>query len=161
MCRGINAAASIRFFHTTNMEDVMAKTEKKVAKKAAKKVTKKVAKKTSTKKKPGPKPGAKKAKAGKRRGRPTDTQAIKNLEAKIQEIKDRIAKKSQKDLTHLKSATKALNAINAAMNASKKAGDNLMRHALADGFRAIAKEYKKNGYKLPKANLPRGRRPKK
>lgn len=133
----------------------MAKTAKKVAKKAPKKATKKRAKRK-------PAASTKKASATKkRRGRPTDADLIKNLEARIKEVKERIAKKSQRDLTHVKSATKALRAINTAMNASKKAGDNMMRHALADGYRAIAKHYKSNGYKLPKASLPRGRRPKK
>ncbi len=134
----------------------MAKTAKKAAKKATRKkaTRKKAAKKSAA---PAAK-GEKKAK--KRRGRPTDVDLIKNLEARIKEVKERMAKKTQKDLTHVKSATKALKAINAAMNASKKAGDNLLRHALADGYRAIAKHYKANGYATPKANLPRGRRPK-
>ncbi len=128
----------------------------KTAKKAAKKATRKKA----TRKKAAKKSAAPAAKAKKRRGRPTDVDLIKNLEARIKEVKERMAKKTQKDLTHVKSATKALKAINAAMNASKKAGDNLLRHALADGYRAIAKHYKANGYATPKANLPRGRRPK-
>jgi methyl coenzyme M reductase beta subunit len=128
----------------------------KTAKKAAKKATRKKA----TRKKAAKKSAAPAAKAKKRRGRPTDVDLIKNLEARIKEVKERMAKKTQKDLTHVKSATKALKAITAAMNASKKAGDNLLRHALADGYRAIAKHYKANGYATPKANLPRGRRPK-
>ncbi len=130
----------------------MAKTAKKAAKK---KTRKKATKKRGAKKKATPA-----AKTKKRRGRPTDVDLIKNLEARIKEVKERMAKKTQKDLTHVKSATKALKAISAAMNASKKAGDNHLRHALADGFRAIAKHYKANGYATPKANLPRGRRPK-
>jgi methyl coenzyme M reductase beta subunit len=131
----------------------MAKTAKKAAKK---KTRKKATKKRGAKKKATPA-----AKTKKRRGRPTDVDLIKNLEARIKEVKERMAKKTQKDLTHVKSATKALKAISAAMNASKKAGDNHLRHALADGFRAIAKHYKANGYTAPKASLPRGRRPKK
>ena len=124
---------------------------KKTAKRAAKKTTrKKAAKKETTAKKT----------TKKRRGRPTDVDLIKNLEARIKEVKTRMAKRNQKDLTHVKSATRALKAINTAMAAAKKAGDNHLRHALADGFRAIAKHYKKSGYKAPKASLPRGRRPK-
>jgi len=117
-----------------------------MAKRTAKKTTKK-----SAAKKAGPK---------KRRGRPTDVDLIKNLEARIKEVKERMSKRNQKDLTHVKSATRALKTISTAMNASKKSGDNHMRHALADGYRAIAKQFKSNGYKTPKVALPRGRRPK-
>jgi hypothetical protein len=141
---------------------------KKTAKKAAKTSTpKKATKKRAYKKRAYKKRASKKNTAAssaapkKRRGRPTDANLIKNLEARIKEVKDRMSKKSQKDLTHLKSATKALKAINSAMVAAKKAGDKHLRHALADGFRSIASHYKANGYATPKANLPRGRRPKK
>ena len=134
-----------------------------MAKKTAKKAAKKSAPKKATKKRAYKKRASKKNTAApkKRRGRPTDVDLIKNLEARIKEVKERMSKKSQKDLTHVKSATKALKAINTAMSASKKAGDKHMRHALADGYRAIASHYKANGYATPKANLPRGRRPKK
>ena len=128
-----------------------------MAKKTAKK-TKKKAPKNGRRK--GAKKSAASAKPGKKRGRPTDVVLIKNLEARIQEVKDRMAKRNQKDLTHVKSATRALKAISTAIVASKKAGDAHMRHALADGFRAINNHFKANGYKAPKANLPRGRRPK-
>ena len=137
---------------------------KKTAKKAAKKSTpKKATPKKATKKRAYKKRASKKNTAApkKRRGRPTDAQRIKNLQAEIVAIQQKAKQKSQKDLTHVKSATKALKAINTAMVASKKAGDKHLRHALADGFRAIAGHYKANGYTTPKANLPRGRRPKK
>jgi hypothetical protein len=136
---------------------------KKTAKKAAKKSTpKKATKKRAYKKRASKKnTAASSAAPKKRRGRPTDAQRIKNLQAEIVAIQQKAKQKSQKDLTHVKSATKALKAINTAMVASKKAGDKHLRHALADGFRAIAGHYKANGYTTPKANLPRGRRPKK
>ena len=129
-----------------------------MAKKTAKKAPRK---KTAKKKATGKKTPTAKKTTKKRRGRPTDVNLIKNLEARIKEVKERMAKKSQKDLTHVKSATKALKAINTAMAAAKKADDKHMRHALADGFRAIANHYKANGYAAPKSSLPRGRRPKK
>ena len=122
-----------------------------MAKKTARKAPKKTGRKTAAKIVAKPK---------KRRGRPTDVDLIKNLEARIKEVKDRMSKRNQKDLTHVKSASRALRTISTAMNASKKAGDNHMRHALADGYRAIAKQFKSNGYKTPKVSLPRGRRPK-
>ena len=68
--------------------------------------------------------------------------------------------KNKKDLTHVKSATRALKAIGTAMTASKKAEDAHMRTALADGYRAIAAHFKAQGYKTPNIKLPRGRRPK-
>ena len=125
------------------------KTTKKAAKKTAKKTTKKAASTATAKKK-----------TGKKRGRPTDADLIKNLEARIKEVKDRIANKNKKDLTHVKSATRALKAIGTAMAASKKAEDAHMRTALADGYRAIAAHFKAQGYKTPNIKLPRGRRPK-
>ena len=125
------------------------KTTKKAAKKTAKKTTKKAASTATAKKK-----------TGKKRGRPTDADLIKNLEARIKEVKDRIANKKKKDLTHVKSATRALKAIGTAMAASKKAEDAHMRTALADGYRAIAAHFKAQGYKTPNIKLPRGRRPK-
>jgi len=115
-----------------------------------------MAKKKAAKKKAAPKKSAPK----KRRGRPTDAALIKNLEARIKEVKDRMSKRNQKDLTHVKSATRALKALGSAMAASKKSGDNHMRHALADGYRVVAKHFKANGYSTPKVALPRGRRPK-
>ena len=125
------------------------KPTKKAAKKTAKKTTKKEASTATAKKK-----------TGKKRGRPTDADLIKNLEARIKEVKDRIANKNKKDLTHVKSATRALKAIGTAMAASKKAEDAHMRTALADGYRAIAAHFKAQGYKTPNIKLPRGRRPK-
>ena len=125
------------------------KTTKKAAKKSPKKATKKAASTAAAKKK-----------TGKKRGRPTDADLIKNLEARIKEVKDRIANKNKKDLTHVKSATRALKAIGTAMAASKKAEDAHMRTALADGYRAIAAHFKAQGYKTPNIKLPRGRRPK-
>ena len=130
-------------------EHMAKKTAKKAVKKAPKKAPKKAAKKTTAAKK-----------SGKKRGRPTDTDLIKNLEARIKEVKDRIANKNKKDLTHVKSATRALKAIGSAMAASKKAEDAHMRIALADGYRAIAAHFKSQGYKTPNISLPRGRRPK-
>ena len=126
---------------------------KKKAKKKARKAAKKSPKKTASK-------ATAKKKAGKKRGRPTDVDLIKNLEARIKEVKERIENKNKKDLTHVKSATKALKAIGVAMAASKKAEDAHMRTALADGYRAIAAHFKAQGYKTPKISLPRGRRPK-
>ena len=128
-----------------------------MAKKKAKKTTKRSAKKT-TKKSASKATAAKKT--GKKRGRPTDTDLIKSLEARIKEVKERIENKNKKDLTHVKSATKALKTIGAAMAASKKAEDAHMRTALADGYRVIAAHFKAQGYKTPKISLPRGRRPK-
>ena len=122
---------------------------KKKAKKTAKRAPKKTASKTPAKKK-----------TGKKRGRPTDADLIKNLEARIKEVKERIENKNKKDLTHVKSATKALKAIGVAMAASKKAEDAHMRIALADGYRAIAAHFKSQGFKTPNISLPRGRRPK-
>lgn len=128
----------------------------------AKKTAKKAAKKKAAKK--APKRAAKKAtaakKTGKKRGRPTDADLIKNLEARIKEVKERIENKNKKDLTHVKSATKALKTIGVAMAASKKAEDAHMRTALADGYRVIAAHFKAQGYKTPNISLPRGRRPK-
>ena len=134
---------------TKTQENMAKKTTKKAAKKSAKKTTKAAVSKTTAKKK-----------TGKKRGRPTDADLIKNLEARIKEVKDRIANKSKKDLTHVKSATRALKAIGTAMTASKKAEDAHMRTALADGYRAIAAHFKAQGYKTPNIKLPRGRRPK-
>ena len=128
-----------------------------MAKKKAKKTTKRSAKKT-TKKSASKATAAKKT--GKKRGRPTDADLIKSLEARIKEVKERIENKNKKDLTHVKSATKALKTIGAAMAASKKAEDAHMRTALADGYRVIAAHFKAQGYKTPKISLPRGRRPK-
>ena len=126
---------------------------KKKAKKKARKAAKKSPKKTASK-------ATAKKKAGKKRGRPTDVDLIKNLEARIKEVKDRIANKNKRDLTHVKSATKALKAIGTAMAASKKAEDAHMRTALADGYRVIAAHFKSQGFKTPNISLPRGRRPK-
>lgn len=54
----------------------------------------------------------------------------------------------------------AINAIDKALDVAAEQGETALRHALADGRKALGAYLEKQGLRLGKANLPKGPRPK-
>lgn len=98
--------------------------------------------------------------ATKKRKRRSDEELIRDLQARLQEVKERQNSKQVLRSPAMKSAVKALNAIDRALDVAADQNETPLRHALADARRPLVAELERNGFKTPKAVLPRGRRPK-
>jgi hypothetical protein len=117
----------------------------------AKKSTKKKTKKAKRKKAAAP---------AKKRQRRTDEQLIKDLQAKIDSVKGRAATRELKRSPALKAAIAAVRSIDRALATAAEQGESLLRHALADSRKGLVAYLSSQGFKAPKAKLPRGRKPK-
>jgi hypothetical protein len=116
-----------------------------------KKTTKKKAKRAKRKKTAAP---------AKKRQRRTDQQLIKDLQAKIEDVKGRAKTRELKRSPALKAAIAAVRGIDRALVAAAEQGESLLRHALADSRKNLVAYLSSQGFKAPKAKLPRGRKPK-
>jgi len=116
----------------------------KMAKKKSKVTTKKAAAKDS----------------GRKRRRRTDQELISDLQDRIRQVKARQAARDMQKSPPMKSAIAALRAIDRALDTAGSHGDTALRHVLADARKPLVEFLEKSGYRTPKANLPRGRRPK-
>ena len=101
-----------------------------------------------------------KKKAGVKRHRRTDDELIADLKKRIAEIKMRQESKKLSDSPAIKHSLAAIKEIDKALIAAAEDGDSHLRHALADARKPLAAHLTACGAKLPKARLPRGRRPK-
>ena len=95
-----------------------------------------------------------------RRKRRTPEEIISDLQKQIREVKARAAAKELKQSPAIKKATSALRALDKSMALAKEENHSRLHHALADSRRALAEFLEQEGMKLPKALMPRGRRPK-
>jgi hypothetical protein len=102
---------------------------------------------------------AKKAKAA-RRARRSPEEMIADLEAKIREVKNRAQAKELKQSPSVKEAMKVIRGVDKALEVAAEEGNNALRHALADARKPLAEFLEGQGLKLPKARVPRGRKPK-
>jgi hypothetical protein len=102
---------------------------------------------------------AKKAKAA-RRARRSPEEMIADLEAKIREVKNRAQAKELKQSPSVKEAMKVVRGVDKALEVAAEEGNNALRHALADARKPLAEFLEGQGLKLPKARVPRGRKPK-
>jgi len=102
---------------------------------------------------------AKKAKAA-RRARRSPEEMIADLEAKIREVKNRAQAKELKQSPSVKEAMKVVRGVDKALEVAAEEGNNALRHALADARKPLAEFLEGQGLKLPKARMPRGRKPK-
>ena len=102
---------------------------------------------------------AKKAKAA-RRARRSPEEMIADLEAKIREVKNRAQAKELKQSPSVKEAMKVVRGVDKALKVAAEEGNNALRHALADARKPLAEFLEGQGLKLPKARVPRGRKPK-
>jgi hypothetical protein len=110
-----------------------------------------MARKKSASRKPAP---------GNKRYRRSDDEMIADLKERIKELKNRADSRELKKSAAYKASHSAVKYIDKALEAAAEEGQSALRHALADARKPIAAHLEAQGIKLPKANLPRGRRPK-
>jgi len=94
-----------------------------------------------------------------RRKRRTEEEIIAELQEKIQLVRKRATIKEAKKSPAYKAAFSAVKAIDRALEVAAEEDETLMRHALAQGRKSLAAFLVGKGLHLPKANLPRGRKP--
>ena len=109
----------------------------------AKKASKKAAKKT-----------------GSRRKRRSPEQIIADLQEQIRDVRARAAAKELKQSEAIKKSLAAVRALDKGMELAKEEGNSRLHHALADSRRVLGDFLTGEGMKLPKARMPRGRKPK-
>lgn len=103
---------------------------------------------------------AAKKKAKQTRKRRSPEEIIADLQDQIKKVKQRAAAKEMKSSPAVKKALSAVRAIDKGMELSREEGDSLLTHAFADARRSLGEHLEKQGLKLPKARMPRGRKPK-
>lgn len=95
----------------------------------------------------------------KRRIRRTPEQLIADLQAQIRDVKARANAKEMKTSPAIKKTVSALRALDRGMDLAHEEGNKLLHHALADSRKGLAEFLVKQGMKVPKPRLPRGRKP--
>ncbi|MFT4541247.1 MAG: hypothetical protein ACI841_001062 [Planctomycetota bacterium] len=100
-----------------------------------------------------------KKKSGAKRHRRSDEELIADLKTRIDELKARQESKKLIDSPAIKATMAAIKEIDKGLEAAAEEGDSHLRHALADARRPLSNHLSSHGVKLPKARLPRGRRP--
>jgi len=99
-------------------------------------------------------------KTGTRRQRRTPEQIIADLQSQIRDVKARAAAKEMKQSAAVKKSLSALRSMDKSMDLAHEEGNSRLHHALADARRILAEHLQKEGLRLPKARMPRGRKPK-
>ncbi len=95
-----------------------------------------------------------------RRKRRTPEQIISDLQTQIEDVKARAAAKQMKASPAISKAVAAVRAIDKGMELAKEESNRGLHHALADTRKALGDFLTGEGIKLPKARMPRGRKPK-
>jgi uncharacterized membrane-anchored protein YjiN (DUF445 family) len=103
---------------------------------------------------------ASKAAPKKRRKRRKPEEIIADLQTEIRRVRERMAARELKSSPAVRFSLSAVKSIDKAMNAAAEEGNSALRHALADARRALGNHLEAQKLKLPKANMPKGRRPK-
>ncbi|MCP3914252.1 MAG: hypothetical protein GY711_01715 [bacterium] len=96
---------------------------------------------------------------GKKRYRRSDEELIEDLKDRIKELKVRQESRRLKQSPAFKSAATAVRYIDKALEYAAEESNAKLRHALADSRKPLETFLAAEGFKLPKARLPRGRRP--
>jgi hypothetical protein len=102
---------------------------------------------------------AKKKEGTKRRRRRSADEIIQDLQDEIRRVRSRQAARELKESPAHRTALAAVKALDRALDAAAEEGVGPLRHALADGRRALAAYLEAQGVRLPKPNLPKGPRP--
>lgn len=101
-----------------------------------------------------------KKKSSSRRKRRSPEEIIADLQEEIRRVRDRqVARELKKSPSH-KLSMAAIRSIDRALESAGQEGNTSLRHALADARKPLAAYLEKQGVRLPRARLPRGRRPK-
>ncbi|HPF15304.1 MAG: hypothetical protein H6830_07775 [Planctomycetes bacterium] len=101
------------------------------------------------------------AKKGARRIRRSPEELIADLKKKIEEVEQRAAAKELKQSGSIKRTLGIVRNIDKALEEAQEEGLTKLRHALAEARGPIEGFLSERGVKLPKARVPRGRKPKK
>lgn len=94
-----------------------------------------------------------------RRRRRTAEQMIADLEAEIERVKQRAVARELKESQAVKKTISVVRGIDKALEFAAEENNTSLRHALADARKPLAEYLTSQGMKLPKARVPRGRRP--
>lgn len=95
-----------------------------------------------------------------RRRRRTPEELIQDLENKIRDVKNRQQAKELKGSPAVKRTLTIVKSIDKALDEAAEEGNNVIRHALADARKPLETYLSTKGIQLPKARVPRGRKPK-
>jgi hypothetical protein len=106
------------------------------------------------------KPAARDPRPGKKRHRRTDEELIADLKRKLDLLKDRHEARQLKESPAIRAAIAVIRAIDRAEKHAAAHHESALRHVLADCRKPLAEHLESSGLRLPKARLPRGRRPK-
>jgi uncharacterized small protein (DUF1192 family) len=99
------------------------------------------------------------AKKGTRKRR-TPEEIIADLQAEIERVKAKAAKKEIQESPAHKAGLAAARSLSKASEMAREEGATALAHALADARQPLAAYFEEQGVELPKAPRPRGRRPK-
>jgi len=102
---------------------------------------------------------AKKKESSKRRKRRSPDEIIADLQDEIRRVRARQKARELKESPAHKAALAAVRSMDKALDAAAEEGETALRHALADGRKALGTYLETQGVRLPKANLPKGPRP--
>ena len=97
---------------------------------------------------------------GKKRYRRTDEELIADLKQKLDDLRVRQESRALKESPAVRSAIAVVRAIDRALEEAAEANETALRHVLADCRKPLAEYLESSGLRLPRARLPRGRRPK-
>ncbi len=101
------------------------------------------------------------AKKGTKRARRSPEEVIAGLKAKIADVEQRAAAKELKQSGAIKRTLSIVRNIDKALDEAQDEGINNLRHSLAEARGPLEEFLNERGVKLPKARVPRGRKPKK
>lgn len=99
-------------------------------------------------------------KAGTRRPRRSPEEKIADLQAQIRDLRAKAAANELKQSEAVKKSLAAVRTLDKSMELAKAEGNSRLHHALADSRRILGDFLTGEGMKLPKARMPRGRKPK-
>ena len=97
---------------------------------------------------------------GSKRKRRTDEELIRDLQEKIRQVQDRKAARRVQESPTMRAALGVLRSIDRAMAVAASEGQTLLRHVLGDARKPLAEHLETSGVSIPRARMPRGRRPK-
>lgn len=114
-------------------------------------MAKRATRKTTTKK-------TTKSSASRKRRSPDEI--IADLKERIKEVERRASAEELKRSPAIKQALGVVRSIDKALDTAAEEGPGRLRHALADARKPLVEYFAAEGVKLPKARIPRGRKPK-
>jgi hypothetical protein len=94
----------------------------------------------------------------KKRIRRSEEQLIRDLEARIAELKTRAARRSAKTSPLVKATLAALHAIDKAVDIAEEQTETAVRHLLADARKPLFEYLQAEGIEVSPTRRPRGRR---